>query len=454
MRIHTLKQHTAEYRITPQVVLLGRYTEFTARGLGIETRLQPGAAYCIRIIPQEEIGTARTLKIGDTDCYEELAAMTDEAGLLRFACTLPKEQVYTLRLLDGQGQRLTDFKVFAAAQDLWERTPMRGNTHCHACHSVDGHEDPVVAASVYRKAGFDYLAITDHHKIDGSLYAIAHTQDIPMELALYPGEEVHVPNAYIHAVNVGAVLEGNVGLDKWYHDHEEEVNAQVDQIAAAAAGTLPEGIEPYDYAWRKWIADTIHENGGVAIAAHPFWEYDANNTGNAMLRYLAESGLFDAVEVFHGQDDPDTLEAARSLAFWQDLRAQGLYMTPVGCDDAHRRSQKWNYECCFNRVCTVIFAKDPSLAGFQEAIRSGFSVAVENYDDAPSHVAGTYRLTKYTLFLLEEFFPLHDELCFEEGCRIKDAYLGDVESRAVLELIYGRVKRYCDRFFGRNGKEK
>ena len=69
--------------------------------------------------------------------------------------------------------------------------------------------------------------------------------------------------------------------------------------------------------------------------------------------------------------------------------------------------------------------------------------------DGPEHIVGTYRLTKYTLFLLDQYFPHHDELCFEEGCRMRDCYLGDEKSRKVLELINGRVKEYQRKFFGR-----
>ena len=454
MEIHILKPATAEFEIRPKVVRVGTQATFTARGLGIERAFSAGDAFLIRVIPQEQIGTARTLKIGDEGCYQEIPACADEDGCVRFSCAFDREQVYTLRLVNSAGKRVTDFRIFAATEELWARTPMRGNTHCHVCFSVDGNEDPVVAASVYRKAGYDYLAITDHHKIDGSVYAVEHTRDLPTELALYYGEEVHVPNAYIHAVNVGARMEGGEGLDKYYHDHEQEVNQEVDAIAESVRGKLPDGLEPYDYAWRKWIADTIHSRGGVAIIAHPFWEYDANNTSNDMFRYLMETKLFDAAEIIHGQDYPDTGEANRQVAFWNDLRASGHSFPVVGADDAHRRSfdDYGHIDCnhCFNHAYTVIFANDPSFEGFKEAIRGEYSVAVESYAKAPEFVVGTYRLTKYVIFLLQEYFPLHDELCFEEGRAMKDAYLGDEQALELLRLIHGRVKRYTDRFFGRN----
>lgn len=450
MKIHKLNPALADYQFMPRVALKGTKTKFYARGLDSKSAFTPGKTYIVRVIPLEETATARTLAIGDEGgCYDELSVTADEQGRLSFSYTFQKEELYTLRFINNKNERLIDFKVFCMEEDLYRRIPMRGNTHCHSCFSWDGHEDPVIVASLYRKAGFDYLAITDHHKIDGSKYAVEQIRGIPTEMALYYGEEVHVPNAYIHVINVGALLEGGIGVDKWYHDHEEQVNREVDSIAESVKGTLPEGVEPYDFAWRKWIADIIHKNGGIAIIAHPFWEYDANNTPNAMLKYLIENHIYDAMEVIHGQECMDLSEANRQVAYWNELRSQGLFIPVVGADDAHRRNFPLNYSGDFNRCCTIIFAKDTSFDGFAEAVKNGYSVAVENYTDiGAEHVIGTYRLTMYALFLLEQYFPFHDELCFEEGCRIKDAYLGDEESMKILELIKGRVERYRKCFFG------
>ena len=452
MKIEILNQNAAEYEIYPRVARLGAETRFAARGLGIETAWKPGTVCRVKVIPQEQITTAHTHCLGNYSLYETFDVTADGEGYLRFTYTCTREQVYAFRVMEaGDGlawENGVNLRVFCAADDLYERVPMRGNTHAHACPSVDGHEDPLVAASVYRKAGFDYLAITDHHKIDGSVLAKQAAETLPTEMQLYYGEEVHVPNAYIHAVNVGAVLEGGVGLDRYYHEHEEAVNETVRKTAEEYAPVLPPEIDPEDYAWRKWIADTIHAHGGTAIIAHPFWNYDAHNTQNDMLRYLAETKLFDAVEIVHGQE-PDADEANLQAAFWNDLRADGIFLPVVGCDDAHRRSYAWDYDSSFNNAYTVIFAKEPSYDGFREAVCSGYSAAVESYRDAPLHVIATYRLTKYTHFLLQYYFPRHDELCFEEGCRMKDAYLGDREAAETLRAIYGRVARYTDKFFGK-----
>ncbi len=450
MKINILKPRITDYKLMPHVVECKKSFDYTLQGRGLEKALKPNTEYRIVIMPQEENISAKNFRgWANDEFYEGFNVITDEKGILRFSLTFEKEQIYTLRLLNAEKERLNDFKVYSVEKDLWERNPMRGNTHCHTCFSEDGHEDPILAASVYRKAGYDYVAFTDHSYIDGSVFAIENIKGIPTEMSLYYGEEVHVPNPYIHAINVGVLIEGGVGLTAWYKAHEEEVKEIVRKTAEEYADKLPEGVEPYDFAWRKWIADTIHQNGGIAIAAHPFWEYDANNTRNAMLKYMAQTKLYDAVEIVHGQDAPDSVEANRQLAFWNDMRAEGIYMPVVGVDDAHRRNYTWDYSCDFNRAYTVILAKAPSFEGFAEAIKSGYCTAVESYGGAPEHVVGTYRLTNFVQFLLQEYYPFHDELCFEEGCQMQEAYLGDEFSMEILKLIHGRVKKFTDEFYGR-----
>lgn len=451
MKVPVRSPGVYDYEIFPAVARKGTRGSFEVRGLGTESALIPGNAYRIYVIPQEENISAVTREISETGSYPFVETCADGRGVVRFEYTFTREQIYTLRLCaacaDGS-KKLSDLRVFCAEDDLYRRTPMRGNTHCHTFRSPDGHEDPYLAAAFYRRAGFDFLAITDHHSEEGSVDAIRAARDIPSEMALYPGEEVHVPNPYIHAVNIGALMEGGVGLESWYRGHREETDARVRAIAEEYASRLPEGIEPMDFAWRKWIADTVRENGGIAVIAHPFWEYDAHNTRDDMFRLLAREKLYDAAEIVHGQE-PGCADANMQIAFWNDLRAEGIYISPLGADDAHRRMFAWDYDSSFNEVCSVVFALDPSFAGFVQAVRGGYTAAVESYENAPEHVTATYRLTKYTLFLLERYFPRHDDLCFEEGVLMRDAYLGDGEALRSLERMNGRVKRYTDRFFGR-----
>ena len=322
MKLPNLNPDLVDYELFPRVALLNAPTGFTLRGLGMEAALTPGKTYLLRMIPQEENNSSELLTFSDWTRYGGVEAAADADGFLRFSYTFTREQIYTLRLgeeTDDGPKAVADLRVFCAGEDLYRRTPMRGNTHCHVCTSVDGSEDPFLAAAMYRRAGFDYLAITDHHLIDGSRLAMEAAKTVPNDMLLLYGEEVHVPNAYIHAVNVGALSPDGAGFDKYYHDHEAAVNAEVEAIAEANQDRLPEGVPAMDYAWRRWIADRIHAGGGAAILAHPFWEWDAHNTRDDVFRFLAQEKRYDAAEILHGQE-PGCRDANMQVAFWNDMR--------------------------------------------------------------------------------------------------------------------------------------
>lgn len=451
MKIPNINKSDFFYSLFPKVALLKLTTEFEIQGLGIDNKLTAGKEYTIRVIPQEENNSSALLTYSSWYDYDGCSAVADSDGVLKFTFTLMREQIYTFRLAEkkdnGEWNILYNFRVFCAKPDLYERIPVRGNTHCHASPSVDGHEDPFVAASLYRKAGFDYLAITDHHLIDGSLIAMDAARGLSGDMLLLPGEEVHIPDAYIHAVNVGAVFEGK-GLDKYYHENRDECEKEIRAIAEKAKDSLPDGVLPMDFAYRKWIADMIHGKDGIAILAHPFWEWEAHNTRDDVFRYFAEQRIYDAAEILHGQEK-GCQDANMQVAFWNDMRAEGIYISPLGVDDAHRRYFNWDYECSFNEVYTIAFVKEMTLGSLKEAFVNGYTAAAECYENAPEHVVATYRLTKFTLFLLENYFPYHDELCFIEGHYMKEAYSGDEKARDMLCRLKGQTEGYYKKFFGK-----
>ncbi|MEG2076134.1 MAG: hypothetical protein RRY34_06490, partial [Victivallaceae bacterium] len=65
-------------------------------------------------------------------------------------------------------------------------------------------EAPIYVAARYREAGFDFMAVTDHHRYAPSLEAINFWQNKPIELKLFPGEEVHAPGNPVHIINFGS----------------------------------------------------------------------------------------------------------------------------------------------------------------------------------------------------------------------------------------------------------
>ena len=58
-------------------------------------------------------------------------------------------------------------------------------------------------------------------------------------------------------------------------------------------------------------------------------------------------------------------------------------------------------------------------------------------------------MVSLTRFLLEQYFPLHDELCFEEGRAMKDYACGDAAGLDMLRATQGRTARLLARCYGR-----
>jgi hypothetical protein len=52
------------------------------------------------------------------------------------------------------------------------------------------------------------------------------------------------------------------------------------------------------------------------------------------------------------------------------------------------------------------------------------------------------------LFLLTEYFPLHDELCVEEGRLMKEYAGGDKKALEMLSLLQGRTAALMKKCWG------
>lgn len=137
----------------------------------------------------------------------------------------------------------------------------RADLHMHTRFS-DGWPSP--GALVDHAAGLgdlDVIAITDHDTIEGALRAAELAADRPDAPAVIVGEEVSSRHGHI----LGLFLERRV------------------RPGMTAAATV----------------DAIHEQGGLAIAAHPFWRTDRAGRGRAVhgVGWMAADLDFDAIEV-------------------------------------------------------------------------------------------------------------------------------------------------------------
>jgi len=127
----------------------------------------------------------------------------------------------------------------------------------------DGWPTPTELVDHVRHAGLDVIAVTDHDSIEGALRAAEHASR-QSRFHVIVGEEVSSRDGHI----VGLFLERRV------------------RPGMSAAATV----------------HAIHDQGGLAIAAHPFWRTQrGTRTGPVHgVGWLAAELDFDAIEVENG----------------------------------------------------------------------------------------------------------------------------------------------------------
>ena len=326
----------------------------------------------------------------------------------------------------------------------------------HTCRS-DGKQAPAIVAAEYRKNGYDFLAITDHCRYYPSLEAISAFKDIPTDYALIPGEEIHLEDNDVHIVNFGgkysvnALMDGHhireVGEDKALRSTDglcpeiislEEYRNQVNELAEKL--NIPDGIEKFTYASCVWIFNHIKKAEGLGIFCHPYWLEEVFHVPESLTEYIMETQPFDAFEVLGGENyfEQNGYQAAR----YYDDRAKGRKYPVVGSTDSH--------SCINNRnaliASTIVFSKKNTRKELISSIKDLYSVAVDSIS-TELRLVGETRFVRYGSFLLREFFPLHDELTFEEGRLMKDYVCGDESAAEVLRLISGRMNKQREKYF-------
>ena len=175
--------------------------------------------------------------------------------------------------------------------------------HVHTHHS-DGQDSPSEVLAWAERIGLDVIAITDHDAIDGARIAAELARQNPSGCEVVVGEEVSSRDGHI-------------------------------------LGLFIDELVPPDLSAAETVA-AIHEQGGIAIAAHPYWR--ASSTDHAGRLYglgdrIAELDV-DAVEVINGGFTPSMIGANRR-AGWV---AEALGRTPVGGSDAHvKHALAWGH---------------------------------------------------------------------------------------------------------------
>ncbi len=410
-----------ELDIFPKVYPVGKNRKITIETDGakdVKVRIQGMEAYTV---------PHKTFKINEDDRYPFLRAKKENGASFSVSCDLLSEQKYRVTVVaDGEEY---SFDIYALNKDLYFLKGLKGDTHLHTNMS-DGEGTPFTVGINYRRKGYDFIAITDHHKLKPSLIAQEEFSALTKDFFVFRGEEVHNHSmGYFHVINFNGEKSVNDIIDGTPEVFEKEVGKIEKSLDA------PNCTNKRALAYRIFISEKIREFGGVSVLAHPFWDaYGEYNAETEDVKYLLKGGYFDAVEVFAGNDHNFNGDNLMSALF-SDLKAEGVKVGFVGCADAHSETDA----SLFNKVFTVAFAKD--FSDVPNAIKEGRTVAVQYRGEGDFWVFGSFRLVKYARFLLSEYFTRYEKLCVKHA----DALL--LKDKEQISVAEDKIREFKKRFF-------
>ncbi|MCI8590038.1 MAG: CehA/McbA family metallohydrolase [Clostridiales bacterium] len=174
--------------------------------------------------------------------------------------------------------------------DLLGKKRMKLNLHTHTNRS-DGHRTPEEAAAIYREAGYDLIALTDH-------WVLSKEEEIS-GLRTIAGCEYNIggndtKNGVFHIVGLGLEKEPAIS---------PEADAQT-------------------------VIDQINEAGGIAVLAHPAWSLNSVEQVKP-LRGLAATEIFNTVSGLFQSD------RAYSGTIVDLLANTGVILPLIAADDTH-----------------------------------------------------------------------------------------------------------------------
>ena len=452
-----------DFDVFPKVIVKNKKVKINIRPTGARPVFEKGKAYKVLICA---LNQGRPDDYPATGSFIEKECVCNDEGGFVIEHTFTSEQMYFIRFLGDDGKKIKQFPVYCVDDDLAGRYPFRGDLHMHTTRS-DGKQESKVVCANYRAQGYDFTVISDHNRYYPSLEAINFYKDVPCGLTIIPGEEVHMPRvdgqkSDFHIVNFGgeysinALTDGpqteEVGTDIKYRSIDgncpdfmplNEWEAKIKELSKEM--DVPDDVDLIPATVCKWVFDEIRKANGLGIFPHPTWINDVYHVPYTFVDYITKNRFFDAFEVLGGENyfEQNGLQAAK----YYDDKARGINYPVVGSTDSHSSyPSNRNYNIC----STLVFSPDNERKALINSIKSFYSVAVDTINE-DFRLVGDSRLMAYGCFLLKYYFPLHDELCKEEGRLMRQYAIGTKEEKEealeVLKLIGNRVQKHRKKYF-------
>ena len=203
-----------------------------------------------------------------------------------------------------------------------QRLALRANLHTHSTLS-DGRLAPEEVIEAYASAGYDVLAMTDHHQVNDV------TQWDNQGMIIIQGAELH------------PILTPE--RCKW---HLVALNLPLDFKCLRPFETGESAQE---------VIDAVAAAGGITSVAHPHWCAFSSADIKELKNYYS-------MEVYN--TECEYYGRAYSEQTWDELLAAGQKVAAVAVDDMHRK-------CTLFGSRTVICAKERTLPSVMEALKKG-----------------------------------------------------------------------------------
>ena len=423
------------FNITPRVLLVGKETTIKIDAK-YNFAIMKDDFYSIMVCPVHQFELERPF-------FEYNVSAHD--GEIEFSFSPTEEQEYIIEVRTDKGL-LFKSSIYALEDDLYNFNVYKGDLHMHTPYS-DGIESPEHRLAMCRKKGLDFIAITDHNNFQGSNVLKSKVEKMNLGISVLHGEEVHAKNCKAHILSLGA----SESVVPFVCKESEERNQRISLIEEEYKGKVAEA-DMKSFAAAIDVFRKIKEKGGVSFFAHPYWrvqkaeERKREDIPLSLSKSLFESKEFDGFELVSGAPRYEAYNNSYQEKLY--LKYYPNYEMPIiGITDSHTSSDELSTILGVNY--TIVFSKTNSQEDILHGIMNGYSVGVENFMLESPRLHGKERLCKYGLFLIKEFFKLHDENAFAEGQML----LRCVEEKNFeTEMIDSWVRYeqdYCDRWFGK-----
>ncbi len=175
--------------------------------------------------------------------------------------------------------------------DIFGDTRYKVGLHIHTTRS-DGKVSPEESAKIYKEAGFDAIAMTDHWIFNGE--------------------------TEIDGLKIFSGCEYNLGAS----------DTSVDVMHIVGVGMESDPHVVRENATRQGVIDAIKEKGGLVILAHPAWSLNSPEHAKEL------SGI-DTVEIFNTVSMVNQSSRPYSGYFIDLLANEGVFYPLIATDDVH-----------------------------------------------------------------------------------------------------------------------